>query len=135
MQKKGTVAPAKVNGRSLVPLLHDQEVKDWRSAVLIPHHGPLRDRADPDSPAHRSGNPPTYEAIRTRTSVYVEYATGEKVYHDLLTDPHELRNTFPSLTSEERMRLHVVLDAIKNCHDAKTCQAAERANFNTMKNR
>jgi len=131
----GAVPPANVDGHSLVPLLHGQEVADWRTAVLIEHHGRLRDRADPDSPAHRSGNPPTYEAIRTLTSVYVEYATGEKEYHDLVTDPHELRNTFSSLPSEEKKLLHTVLDAIKNCHDAKTCWAAEHANFYTMRSR
>ena len=79
----------------------------------------------------RSGTGPT----RTRTSVYVEYATGEKEYHDLVTDPHELRNTFPSLPGEEKKLLHEVLDAIKNCHDAKNCRAAERGSLNTMRNR
>jgi N-acetylglucosamine-6-sulfatase len=123
----GALAPANVDGRSLVPLLHGQEVTEWRTTVLIEHHGPLRDRADPDAPARRSGNPPTYEAIRTRTSVYVEYADGEKEYHDLIADPHELRNTFSSLASDEKTWLHATLDAIKSCHDAKTCWAAERA--------
>jgi len=131
----GAVAPADIDGRSLVPLLHGQGVGDWRTAVLVEHHGPLRDRTDPDAPARRSGNPPSYEAIRTRTSVYVEYATGEKEYHDLVTDPHELRNTFPSLPGEKKELLHAVLDGIKNCHDAKTCRAAERANLNKMQNR
>jgi N-acetylglucosamine-6-sulfatase len=131
----GAVAPANVDGRSLAPLLHGQEVEDWRKAALIEHHGPLRDRADPDAPARRSGNPPTYEAIRTRTSVYVEYTTGEKEYHNLVTDPHELRNTFSSLPGEEKKLLHAILDAIKNCHDAETCRTAERARLDTMRNR
>ncbi len=131
----GAVAPANVEGISLAPLLHGQEVGYWRTAVLVEHHGPLMDRADPDAPARGSGNPPTYEAIRTRTSVYIEYATGEKEYHDLVTDPYELRNTFPLLHGEEKKLLHTVLDEIRNCHDAKTCQAAERAGLNTMQNR
>ncbi len=131
----GAVAPANVDGHSLIPLLHGQEVAEWRTAALIEHHGPLRDRADPDAPGRRSGNPPTYEAIRMRTSVYVEYATGEKEYHDLLTDPHELRNTFLSLSSEDKRWLHAVLDGIKNCHDAKACWAAERASRDTMWNK
>jgi hypothetical protein len=62
-----------------------------------------------------------------RTSVYVEYTTGEKEYHDLVTDPHELHNTFSSLPIDEKRWLHEVLVAITNCHDAKTCQEAERA--------
>ena len=120
----GAVAPAAVDGRSLVPLLHGQEVTEWRTAALVEHHGALRDRADPDMPALRSGNPPTYEAIRMRTSVYVEYADGEKEYHDRVADPDELRNTFSSLPNEEKTSLHAALDAIVNCHDAKSCWAA-----------
>ena len=129
------VAPANVDGHSLVPLLLGQEVSEWRKAVLIEHHGPLRDRADPDAPARLSGNPSTYEAIRMRTAVYVEYATGEKEYHDLTTDPHELHNTFLSLPSEEKAWLHKVLNRIKNCRDAKECWAAERAGHDTTRNR
>jgi arylsulfatase A-like enzyme len=121
----GAAVPANVDGRSLVPLLHGQKVTEWRTAVLVEHHGPLKDPTDPDAPAARSGNPPTYEAIRTRTSLYVEYADGEKEYHDLSADPQELRNTFSSLPAEEKTSLHAMLDAIKNCHDAKTCWAAE----------
>ncbi len=35
----GVVPPANVDGHSLVPLLHGQEIADWRDAVLIEHHG------------------------------------------------------------------------------------------------
>jgi N-acetylglucosamine-6-sulfatase len=123
----GAAAPAAVDGRSLVPLLHGHEVAEWRTAALVEHHGPLRDRTDPDAPAVRSGNPTTYEAIRTRMSVYVEYADGEKEYHDLVADPDELRNTFSSLSNAEKASLQMTLKAIENCHDAKSCWAADRA--------
>ncbi len=122
----GAAASANVDGRSLVPLLHGEEAAGWRTAALIEHHGPLRDRADPDVPARRSGNPSTYEAIRMRTAVYVEYADGEKEYHNLASDPDELHNTFSSLTGEEKSSLHAILNALENCHDAKTCRAAEQ---------
>jgi arylsulfatase A-like enzyme len=125
----GAAASVNVDGRSLVPLLHGQEVTEWRTAALIEHHGPLRDRADPDAPARRSGNPSTYEAIRAQTATYVEYADGEMEYHDLVSDPDELRNTFSSLTSAEKSSLHATLNALKNCHDAKTCRAAERSSL------
>jgi hypothetical protein len=46
--------------------------------------------ADPDFPFYRGGNPTTYQAIRMIDSLYIEYADGEKEYHDLVTDPHEL---------------------------------------------
>lgn len=123
----GAAAPANVDGVSLVPLLHGQSVKDWRTVTLVEHHGPVRDRIDPDMPGVRSGNPTTYEAIRSRTALYVEYADGEKEYHDLATDPDELRNTFSSLSGEEKASLHEMLGAITNCHNAKSCWAAQGA--------
>ncbi len=122
----GGAAPANVDGRSLVPLLHGQEVAEWRTAALIEHHGPVRDRADPDMPALRSGNPTTYEAMRLPTSLYVEYADGEKEYHDLKTDPDELRNTYSSLAGAAKASLAATLAAISACHDAAACWAAAR---------
>jgi len=83
----GVSIPANVDGRSLVPLLHGQGVSSWRTAALIEHHGPVNSPADPDLPGPRTGNPPSYEAIRTATATYVEYVTGEKEYHDLKVDP------------------------------------------------
>jgi len=79
---------------------------------------------DPDLPARRSGNPPTYEAIRTRTSLYVQYANGDEEYHDLTADPDELRNTFSSLPSEEQASLRMALHALKTCDGAKSCWSA-----------
>lgn len=118
---------ASVDGRSLVPILHGQKVTPWRTAALVEHHGPQRDPSDPDAPAVRSGNPTTYEALRTMTSLYVEYADGEREYHDLLADPHELRNSFSSLLPEQKALLHAALEAVRICHDATACLAAERA--------
>jgi len=78
-------------------------------------------------PSARSGNPTTYEAIRSRTALYVEYADGEKEYHDLVSDPDELRNMFSSLSSEEKASLHEILTATTNCHDRNSCWAAQGA--------
>jgi len=126
-------APANVDGVSLVPLLHGQGAKEWRSVALVEHHGPVRELRDPDLPSVRSGNPTTYEAIRSRTALYVEYADGEKEYHDLTTDPDELRNTFSSLSNEQKSSLHKMLAATTNCHDAKSCWTAQSAGAHTGK--
>ena len=117
-----------VDGRSIVPLLRGEKIGDWRSLALVEHRGPLRNIADPDMPGLRGGNPTTYEAIRTLTSLYVEYADGEKEYHDLTTDPHELRNSFSSLSNEDKAALHAALGAVQNCRGASTCNAAEHIN-------
>jgi N-acetylglucosamine-6-sulfatase len=119
-------APANVDGHSLVPLLHGQTVPAWRTVALVEHHGPNKDPTDPDLPAARSGNPTTYEAIRLPTSLYVEYNDGTKEYHDLRTDPAEVRNTFASLSGAEKASLSATLAAISTCHDAAACWAAAR---------
>jgi arylsulfatase A-like enzyme len=120
----GGVPSADVDGRSLVPLLHGQKVADWRTAALVEHRGPVRNVADPDLPGRRSGNPTTYEAIRSRAALYVEYADGEREYHDLATDPDELRNSYASLPSERKASLHTMLEAMSTCRGAQACQAA-----------
>ena len=122
----GAAPSPNVDGRSLVPLLQGQKPSDWRSAALIEHHGPRHEPEDPDAPAVRSGNPPTYEAIRTRTEVYVEYADGDREYHDLVADPYELHNTFPSLSAEKKAALSAAVAAMQNCHGTESCGAAQR---------
>jgi N-acetylglucosamine-6-sulfatase len=123
----GAAVAANVDGRSLVPLLRGQPGAQWRGVALVEHRGPHRDPTDPDAPAARSGNPTTYEAIRALTSVYIEYDDGEREYHDLVTDPQELRNTFRLLSAAQKAALHATLEAVKNCHDAASCQVAERS--------
>jgi N-acetylglucosamine-6-sulfatase len=122
----GAATAANVDGRSLVPLLHGHPVTEWRRAALVEHHGNLTDPADPDFPGKRGGNPPTYEAIRGSTWVYVEYDGSEKEYYDRTTDPDELHNTYSSLPDEQKASLHAMLSALQNCHDAQSCAAAER---------
>jgi N-acetylglucosamine-6-sulfatase len=126
--------PPSVDGRSLVPLLHGERADGWRTVALVEHRGPVRSIADPDLPGLRSGNPTTYEAIRTLTSLYVEYADGEKEYHDLVADPNELRNTFAALAADRKAALHATLDAVQNCHDAAACRAAERMERSAERN-
>jgi len=127
-------APPSVDGRSLVPLLRGEKPEGWRTLALVEHRGPVRNITDPDLPGPRSGNPPTYEAIRMATSLYVEYANGEKEFHDLATDPHELRNTFASLPDDRKAALHAALDAVANCHNAAGCRAAEQMERTAMRN-
>ena len=124
-------SPPNVDGRSLVPLMRGQKVSDWRTTTLVEHRGPRHEPEDPDAPAPRSGNPPSYEAIRSRTEVYVEYVDGEREYHDLVADPDELHNTFSSLSKEKKLALSAVVAAIQNCHGAESCGTAQRQNISS----
>jgi N-acetylglucosamine-6-sulfatase len=112
-----------IDGRSLASLLHGRQVEGWRRFALVEHRGPLSSVDDPDFPINRSGNPTTYEAIRTAGSLYVEYSDGEKEYHSYATDPYELRNTYASLPDKRKAELHGLLDAARRCHGA-ACSAA-----------
>jgi N-acetylglucosamine-6-sulfatase len=111
-------ASTSIDGRSLAPLLHGEVAEGWRTMALVEHRGPVRNLVDPDLPSPRSGNPTTYEAMRMATALYVEYADGEKEYHDLTSDPDELHSTFASLSAERKAALHAALQATQNCHGA-----------------
>jgi arylsulfatase A-like enzyme len=124
VQLAGGTPAAAVDGRSLLPVLHGQRVPSWRTAALIEHHGPDQNGADPDHPAPGSGNPTSYEAIRTPNAVYVEYRGRAREYYRIDRDPFERVNVFPQLSRRERASLHATLTALANCHGGAACWAA-----------
>src|SRR5262249_38258161 len=113
-----TPAPATINGHSLLSLLHGEKAMDWRDVVLVEHHDPGYDPTDPDADPGDVKNPSTYNAIRTATTVYVEYVTGETEFHDRTTDPDELANTAASLSAATIAKLHATIAAIAGCKTA-----------------
>jgi N-acetylglucosamine-6-sulfatase len=121
----GAPVPANVDGRSLVTLLHGEPAGTWRREILVEHHGRVVDAGDPDLPTQGSGNPPSYEAIRTASSLYVEYSNGEREYYDLARDPFELRNVAGSLPPARRRTLHRTLGRIERCHGGGACWRAQ----------
>jgi arylsulfatase A-like enzyme len=120
----GAPVPPNTDGRSIVPLLHGSHPANWPTLALIEHHGPDKNPADPDYPQRGSGNPPTYEAIRSPTFLYVRYHHGEREYYDLVRDPYELHNLAPFLTSGELGQLNAALTALQHCHGLAACQRA-----------
>jgi N-acetylglucosamine-6-sulfatase len=121
----GAPVPSNVDGHSLVTLLRGRAAGDWRREILVEHHGRVLDAGDPDLPTQGSGNPPSYEAIRTASSLYVEYSTGEREYYDLTRDPFELRNLAASLPPARKRTLHRTLVRIERCHGARACWRAQ----------
>jgi N-acetylglucosamine-6-sulfatase len=120
----GAPVPSNVDGHSLVPLLRGGSGAGWRTAGLIEHHGPDTLADDPDLPGPNSGNPPSYEAIRTHTYTYVEYLDGSREYYDLAADPLELHNLVGSLSAARLSALHTALAGLVGCHDGTTCWTA-----------
>lgn len=117
----GAPIPASVDGRSLVPALRGGGEAPKRHAVLIEHHGPNNARTDPDRQTRASGNPPTYEAIRTADELYVEYTGGQREYYDLGNDPGQLNNTVGRLSPERLEQLRNTLHRLRNCRGG-TCR-------------
>jgi arylsulfatase A-like enzyme len=141
----GSAALANVDGRSLAPLLRGERVEDWRAVALVEHRGPIVGLADPDLPdlrrapklleaVRRAGNPPTYEAIRATTALYVEYDDGDKEYYDLVADSYELRNAYASLPDDRKAALHRTLAAVQSCRGAANCRLAERGEGMALRN-
>lgn len=116
--------PATVDGASLVPLLHGSVPPAWRDEVLIEHHHPTTPNGDPDRQAPSSGNPPSYEALRTAEFLYVEYADGEREFYDLRSDPNEMDNVYDGLDDASRQVLHERLAAIETCKGGGCREAA-----------
>ena len=117
----GLSVPASVDGHSLAGLWHGPQPADWRQAILIEHHGPDDSPGDPDRQNYGNGDPPSYEAVRTATALYVRYADGEQEYYDTARDPDELDNIAATgVPAALRNALH----ALENCHTGSTCWAA-----------
>jgi arylsulfatase A-like enzyme len=121
----GAPTPEDVDGHSLVPLLGGQHPPDWRSATVVEHHGPDTAANDPDRPGKNSGNPPSYNAMRTNTYTYIEYTNGAKEYYDRSRDPDELNNSISSLPPARLGALHDALGAMTSCHGGASCWAAD----------
>jgi arylsulfatase A-like enzyme len=110
----GVPVPDTVDGRSLKPYF-SAGLQPSRDAVLIEHHGPDRLAGDPDLPTKASGNPPSYEAVRTGHDVYVEYADGEREYYDVRKDPYELDNAISRVPATRLNRLKSMLHRLEKC--------------------
>jgi len=120
-QLAGVPIPATVDGHSLAAIWHGQNPPDWAQAVLIEHHGPDDDPDDPDAQNAAEADPPSYEAIRTMTALYVRYSNGEQEYYDTAADPYELDNIAGQGVP---FALKRALYDMVNCHSGVACWAA-----------
>jgi N-acetylglucosamine-6-sulfatase len=112
------------DGHSLLGLMRGDSPSGWSNAILVEHHGPKPDRDDPDEQTRSSGNPPSYEAMRTSDFLYVEYKGGEREFYDLRNDPYELDNLATALSPVDLGTLHAYLTRLEDCHGSAECWIA-----------
>ncbi len=96
---------------------HQPDSRQVPSVSLTWHFSP----SDPDRQTKKSGDPPTYEAVRTATALYVRNAGGQQEYYDTVNDPYELHNVAANGIPAALPR---ALHALENCHTGVTCWAA-----------
>ncbi len=119
-QLAGAPTPSDVDGRSLVPLL-DQQSTAWRTYALIEHAHDKPMPTDPDTQDYSSGTPPTYNAIRTKSFIFIRYEDGDIEYYDIAKDPYELHNLGPSLSKLRTGYLNHVMNQLIACHGSTEC--------------
>jgi arylsulfatase A-like enzyme len=116
------------DGHSLVPLFGGGFTPaDWRNAILVEHRGANLVPSDPDFQRSASGSPTSYEAMRTRRFLYVEYSDGEREIYNLVNDPFELHNLAGGLTLLQLEELHAEMLNLERCHTGLACWAAMHA--------
>jgi arylsulfatase A-like enzyme len=117
-QVAGTQLGAATDGTSMLDLWHGTVPANWPKAVLIEHHQTANDPNDPDRQSQYSGDPPSYEAVRTANALYVEYVNGDTEYYDLGADPQELHNIAHSAPTAKLNELRTTLHELERCGGA-----------------
>ncbi|HEY3727943.1 MAG TPA: sulfatase [Solirubrobacteraceae bacterium] len=139
LQLAGATVSKRVEGRSLVALLHPSKTRPpWRRVALVEHHGRDTNPQDPDfGDGRHGGDPTTYEAIRISArhlrgfkgpveAVYVEYQDPghELEYYDIGKDPSERDNIASRLNRTQKGELHRILAGLERCHSGAACWKA-----------
>lgn len=102
----GATTPDFLDGRSLVPLLHNDPLPPgWPQAFIVEH---WTNPSDNDSI-------PTFQAVRTNDYLYVEYITGERELYDRRADPDELQNLYDTADPALIAAQAATLDALRDC--------------------
>lgn len=107
----GVTAQRTPDGRPLLPIAQNPTTATNRAILLE------------DWPTGTfTGIPPHYDAVRTPTDVYIQYATGENEYYDLTNDPHQLTSLHNDpTTTTRRTTLTTLINQLKTCA-GPTCQ-------------
>ncbi len=104
LELAGGQLPQYCDAKSFAPLLtHSQgyDPAQWREYVVIEN---WQSKQNPNGLI-----PGTYSGLRFYDQTYVEWATGEKSFYNLASDPFQVENVYPKLTDDEKNRLKQTL--------------------------
>lgn len=134
----GAEIPDSVDGRSLVPLLFNEPVDEWRQAYLLQRA--RRPQADVESDDETAFSDPSglietpdssfddvplmYVGLRTERYTYIEFDTGRVHIYDLKNDPYQLDNFASTADPELLAELQQWLEALKACA-GESCRTIE----------
>jgi N-acetylglucosamine-6-sulfatase len=120
----GLAPDARRDGRAITPLFHRRPPRSRRRALLVEHTDAGVVSGDPDAQGWAQGKPPSYTALRTRWTTYVEYSSGEREFYDRRHDRFELHNRAGRLSREQIARLSAALARYRRCAGPASCGAA-----------
>jgi N-acetylglucosamine-6-sulfatase len=107
----GATPGTTLDGKDLTPLLGTAPpaLDAWRDSILLEHNpgGTLTAQSVPD-----------YEGLRTRSAVFVRYATAELELYDLTRDPDELNSLHRQVAKQ------VIDDWLARLSDVRHCRGA-----------
>jgi hypothetical protein len=74
----------------------------------------------------------SYSGVRSKNDVYIEYASGESEYYDLVKDPYQMDNKAGTLAPALLARLSGRVAALRSCAGA-ACRGAEGTSADTVR--
>jgi arylsulfatase A-like enzyme len=121
----GAPIPGNVDGHSLLGLMRGKPgaARGWRRWIMVEHRHATRREAGPDKQSKRSGNPPSYRAIRGHNYLYVQYERGPRgednrpEYYRLHGNAyaHEINNVYRTLSRHKKQALAKQVRRLKVC--------------------
>ncbi len=105
-----TIPKIEMDGKSLLPLLKNQNNEKWRDQFLIEYWG--------------AGIVPSFSAIRNTSHIYIEYPNSSEFYN-IIDDPYQLNNQYlnfeeknKKIFNELKNQLSLLRDCMgKRCHE------------------
>lgn len=113
LARAGVPSPGVLDGESFAAIMNpDGATSEWRSGVVIENI--FTDRRLPE-PGY------CYSAVRTATRMFGEVqgpSYVDRETYDMVSDPYQATNTFPSMRTDKRARWDALLKRLESCRGA-----------------